>query len=284
MITLTPIPLKGHPTYNERWVQSQIAENPRIIGIGDVVLKDLERRQPSAGRLDLLLQNIDENKRYEVEIQLGATDESHLIRTIEYWDIEQKRYPQYKHCAVIVAEDVTTRFLNVIQLFNGFIPLVAIKMTAYQVKDDIALTFTRILSERSLGFPADDEKSNVVVDQKSWAGYEAGVQVAEYIVGLARGLGLDAALTWKRYYLGILSGGVPMNYMWFHPRKQYCIVSFSIEKNDEADALVQSLGVEVMEYEDRYTAYRVRMTIDDAKRTEPIIRQLITKSHVFYGS
>ena len=25
---------------------------------------------------------------YEKEIQLGATDESHIIRTVEYWDIE----------------------------------------------------------------------------------------------------------------------------------------------------------------------------------------------------
>lgn len=42
-----------------------------------------------------------------------------MIRTIEYWDIERKRYPQYEHCAVIIAEDITSRFLNVIQLFNG---------------------------------------------------------------------------------------------------------------------------------------------------------------------
>jgi hypothetical protein len=44
--------------------------------------------------LDLLLQDADGNRRYEVEVQLGKTDESHIIRTIEYWDIERKRYPQ----------------------------------------------------------------------------------------------------------------------------------------------------------------------------------------------
>ena len=96
--------------------------------LGDVILKDKERLQPRAGRLDLLLQAADANRRYEVEVQLGATDESHLIRTIEYWDIERKRYPQYEHTAVIVAEDITSRFLNVIGLFNGQIPLVALQM------------------------------------------------------------------------------------------------------------------------------------------------------------
>ena len=30
----------------------------------------------------------------------------------EYWDIERRRYPQYDHCAVLIAEDITSRFLN----------------------------------------------------------------------------------------------------------------------------------------------------------------------------
>src|SRR3954447_23910970 len=125
--------LKTHPEYNEKWVQDRIAEDPTILGLGDLVLRDRERIQPRAGRLDLLLQDPDTKRRYEVELQLGATDEAHIIRTIEYWDIERKRYPQYDYCAVIVAEDITSRFLNVVALFNGTIPLVAIQMQAFRV-------------------------------------------------------------------------------------------------------------------------------------------------------
>ncbi len=87
------IRLKGHPILNEKWVQDRIAEDPSVLGLGDLVLKDKERIHPKAGRLDLLFQDIESNRRYETEIQLGKTDESHLIRTIEYWDIERKRYP-----------------------------------------------------------------------------------------------------------------------------------------------------------------------------------------------
>lgn len=113
--------LKGHPEFTERWVQDRIAEDPIVLGLGDVVLKDKERSQPRAGRLDLLLQDAEASRRFEVEVQLGGTDESHIIRTIEYWDIERKRYPQYDHTAVLVAEDITSRFLNVVGLFNGVI-------------------------------------------------------------------------------------------------------------------------------------------------------------------
>ena len=31
----------------------------------------------------------------------------------------KERYPEYDHCAVIIAEDITNRFLNVINIFNG---------------------------------------------------------------------------------------------------------------------------------------------------------------------
>ncbi len=84
---------------SEVWIQKIIADSPAILGLGDLVLRDRERRQPRAGRLDMLLQDKDSMRRYEVKIQLGATDESYIIKTIEYWGMERKRYPQYEHCA-----------------------------------------------------------------------------------------------------------------------------------------------------------------------------------------
>src|SRR6202140_3058938 len=143
--------LKDHPEFQERWVQDRIAEDPSILGLGDLILKDKERIQPRAGRLDLLLQDQETDRRYEVEVQLGSTDESHIIRTIEYWDIERKRYPQYEHCAVLVAEDITSRFLNVISLFNGTLPLIALQIHALKVGEHTTLIFTKVMDELKRG-------------------------------------------------------------------------------------------------------------------------------------
>ena len=155
-MALKAISLKKHLSLNEAWVQDQIANEPAILGLGDLILRDKERIQGAAGRLDLLLQDPESLKRYEVEIQLGAVDESHIIRTVEYWDIERKRYPQYEHAAVIVAEEITSRFLNVIQLFNGAIPLIALKMTAYEINGEVYLTFVKVLDEITYGFVDED--------------------------------------------------------------------------------------------------------------------------------
>ena len=167
------ISLKNHPELNELWVQDRIAEDPSILGLGDVILKDKERIQPHAGRLDLLLQEAESSRRYEVEVQLGASDESHIIRTIEYWDIERKRYPQYEHTAVIVAEDITSRFLNVVSLFNGMIPLMAVQMNALKIGNQIGLMFTTVVDQLSLGLVGEDEETQEVTDRAYWKTGEA---------------------------------------------------------------------------------------------------------------
>ncbi len=75
------------------------------------------------------------------------------------WDIERKRYPQYDHVAVIVAEDITSRFLNVINLFNGAIPLIAIQMHAPRSGKQVGLVFTTVLDQRPMGLVDEDEEA-----------------------------------------------------------------------------------------------------------------------------
>jgi len=142
--------LKSHSEFSEKWVQDRIAADPSILGLGDVVLIAKEKSQPKAGRLDLLLHDEQLNRRYEVELMLGATDPSHIIRSIEYFDIERRRYPAYNHVAVLIAEDITSRFLNVMALLAGSIPLIAIQFTALRVENKILLHFTRVLDQTEL--------------------------------------------------------------------------------------------------------------------------------------
>ncbi len=196
--------LRGHPVLTEKWVQERIAQEPKMLELGDVALKDKERIQPRAGRLDLLLQDVEEPRRFEVEIQLGSTDESHIIRTIEYWDIERKRYPQYEHTAVIIAEDITARFLNVISLFNGFIPLVAIQMRALRLGNQIGLVFTKVLDQVSLGLVEEDEEHETA-DRAYWEqrGSVKTLGMADRLLGFAQtGSAIGAKVQQVLHWIG----------------------------------------------------------------------------------
>src|SRR5215470_19742635 len=106
----TPIGLR-EDGITESWLENEIERDPSMLKLGDVTVIERQRRQEKAGRLDLLLEDDSGDERYEVELMLGPTDESHLVRTVEYWDIERRKWPGYEHCAVLIAEDVAARFL-----------------------------------------------------------------------------------------------------------------------------------------------------------------------------
>src|SRR5438876_2281051 len=103
--------------FDERWLQEQVEADPAILGLGELTVYSRERRQSPGGRLDFLLMDPETEDMFEVELMLGRTNESHIIRTIEYWDNERRRWPTREHRAVIVAEEITNRFFNVIALF-----------------------------------------------------------------------------------------------------------------------------------------------------------------------
>ena len=50
-----PISLKKNSEYSEKWLQDTIADDPTILGLGELDVIDRERTQESSGRLDMLL-------------------------------------------------------------------------------------------------------------------------------------------------------------------------------------------------------------------------------------
>lgn len=275
------VTLKGNPQFNEKWVQQRIAEDPTILGLGDVVLRDVERSQPHAGRLDLLLQDAEENRRFEVELQLGNTDESHIVRTIEYWDIEKKRYPQYEHTAVIVAEDITSRFLNVIALFNGTIPLIALQVRALKSEDQIGLVFTRVLDQVSLGLVDEDEEIHESTDRSYWEdrGSQKTLSMADEMLKMTQKLDPGLELKYNKFYIGLAKDGTPRNFVVFKPKKNFIRFEPRLKHSNKTQEQLEKAGLDVMDYDDRWGRYRIRLTHEDLKRHQGVIEQVISDAY-----
>jgi len=273
--------LKEHPTLNERWVQQIIADDPSILGLGDLVLKDKERIQPRAGRLDLLLQDAETNRRYEVEVQLGKTDESHIIRTIEYWDIERKRYPQYDHCAVIVAEDITSRFLNVVSLFNGFIPLIVVQMNAIKIGDQISLVFTTVLDELPLGLIDEDEEIQEVTDRAYWErrGTKATVSMADELIEIIKAFDSEVEFKYNKFYIGLAKNGQPNNFVVFRPQKNSLRLEPRLKREDEMEEKLEAAGLDVMDYDKKWSRYRIRLSKGDVKKHSEFLTNLLRSAY-----
>jgi hypothetical protein len=278
------ISLKTHPHFNERWLQEQLIEQPSLLGLGDLILKGSERRQPRAGRLDLLLTDDSSSPRYEVELQLGATDETHIIRTIEYWDIERSRYPQYDHVAVLVAEDVTTRFLNVISLFNKAIPLIVIQMRALEVDGKLTLFATTVLDLTRLGTDEEDEEAEAS-DRNYWLtrSSEQTIGLVDQIIKLVQIIDPLFEPKYNKPYIGIAKNGLADNFISFLPRKNHTILEFRIPRSDDISALLESAEIEVLEYKHKWGRYRARIFPDTLLNHSDLILELIKRAHGSYS-
>ena len=275
-----PILLKQHPELSETWVEQRIAEDPSLLGLGDVIVKDKQRIQPRAGRLDLLLQDVETSKRYEVELQLGKTDESHIMRTIEYWDIERKRYPQYEHAAVIVAEEITSRFLNVVSLFNGSIPIIAIQMRAFQIGDSIALTFITVLDEQTRGLVDEDEEIREQADLPYWEkrANKTTVGMAAEVISWIREWDPGIEPKYNKFYIGLAKGGSPFNFVVFRPQKAGLVIEIDLDRSDLVQQRLEEEGMELLEYNSRHGNYRVRVAPSDLAMHETFLRDFLKET------
>ena len=282
------ISLKNHPDISERWLQDRIVENPELLGLGDgVEVRDVERTQTGGGRLDLLLENRggDPIKWFEVEIQLGSLDESHIIRAIEYWDIERRRYPQYDHTAVIIAENITGRFLNVISLFNGAIPLIAIQLKGVEVNGAFTLVATRVLDVVQLGMLEEPARVTASQDRSVWAQKLSPdmMELVDDLIDLTNEVATGCNPRFRKSYIGYGYGSQTQNFIWFNPQKQSVRTDFSLPEDDETDKMINDAGFD-MTYQTKQCVYRVQVRRDDLEdgNRRAVLSELVGKAHAVW--
>lgn len=200
---------------DEYWLQQQIFDNPACLGLGDLDAIDKERRQSSGGRLDILLKDPEDDAMYEVEVMLGETDETHIIRTIEYWDNEKRRWPQRQHFAVLVAEHINRRFFNVIHLLSHSIPIIAIHASLLHVNDKRFLSFTKVLDT----YEEIDDGSSIepqTHNREFWTKKAAWtLDAADALLNVAKEVIPDVTQTYLKHYVAL---GGKKNYVWLHKR------------------------------------------------------------------
>ncbi|MBR1795771.1 hypothetical protein IJ765_00720 [Candidatus Saccharibacteria bacterium] len=262
IITPKTIPLGQVPRLNEYIIQNYIADNPSVLGLGDdLELKDREKVQASGGRLDLLFAKDD--TRYEVEVQLGKTNPSHIIRTIEYWDLERKRNPQYEHYPVIVAEDITSRFMNILSLFNGSIPLIAIQMSAHCMSDNqLLLTFDQIIK---LDLPdEDDDKEAQPTNREYWQTRTKMLESIDEIFSWLPNDRDDRVLKYNKFYIGISEGGIANNFISFHPKRNFMYLDIRMPEDEAFSDELEYAGLNIRYIDNK--AYRIQIRDIDIDR------------------
>lgn len=275
------VSLKASKDHSEKWLQKQLAEHPEILGLGSITLRDAERVQLKGGRLDLMFDDDSAKVRYTVELQLGATDETHIIRTLEYWDNERSRNPHIDHIAVIVAEDITSRFLNVIALFNKSIPIIAIQLNALQVNGALTLHSVKVLDiSHTVGWE-DDNNAASATDRAYWTKKSTpkSVEFADKVLELIQISTQDPTLELKynKYNIGLAHSGVANNFVTMKPRKSGMSIQFKIQRTDDLTKAIEE-RLEFQSYDVQLGLYNVSLSEQDFAKNKEFIASLIRKA------
>jgi hypothetical protein len=261
--------------YDESWLQRTILANPGILGLGDLKPAGREVRQSPGGKLDFLFFDPDAERMYEVEVMLGATDESHIIRTLEYWDVESRRWPNREHRAVIVAEEITNRFFNVIWLLNRSIPIIAIKLDTLVVDGKATINFSKILDIYEVPEGRDPIQSGTSTRQ-AWEAYANAdsLRVFDESLKLLSANSGAPRVTYSDNYIAI--GGTKKNFAWFYPNKRdkHCMVVIRVGEVNAETILPKLQGAGVAASRDANGLIKVKLLAADLQNCPSIAEAL----------
>lgn len=259
---------------NESWLEKKIEADPSLLGLGNLVLIQSQRMQHTRGRIDLLLGDREGGIRYQVEIMLGAVDESHIIRTIEYWDIEHRadRDRTYEHKAVIIAEEFNQRFFNVINLLNKVVPMIAIKLSCFRVKSQLCLNFVKVLDEteeRSNG-------SNEPVTRKDWEDWanQISMQIMDETIALIPG---EVRVKYNQGHVAVGTAR-SANFCWFSPIRSPRLRLYVWLGNDRDDFIKKLAAKKIDVKPDAEESIRLVLTMKTLEDNKSLIRDVLSTS------
>ena len=153
---------------------------------------------------------------YEVELQLGTTNESHIIRTIEYWDNEKRRWPNRSHTAVLIAEEITSRFYNVVHLLSLAVPVIGIQVNIVEVGPSKALHFTKVID--SYEESEEDETPQRTYDENHWVdNYPGALECLRWYRDLLVKYYGEIPTKYFESYISLIVGGIAR--VWVNKRK-----------------------------------------------------------------
>jgi len=262
--------------FNEAWLEEQIKNDPRILGLGPLKVKGVQVIQPKAGRVDLLLADEDEEYFYEVELMLGKLDESHIIRAVEYWDLAKRQFrnPDIEHTAVIVAEDVTSRFFNVITLIAKLVPIIAVQVSALKVGTHITLAFVKVLD---LVEPSQEDIEVPTTGPGAWP--QETLAIVESCFQVLREVVPDAQPNYKQQFIGIVVDGRPNNFITFQPRTKYVRTKAFVDNREAWAAKLREANLEVLLGCGSEGSVPFRLTMSDIAAHRALLKELFTAAY-----
>jgi hypothetical protein len=133
----------------------------------------------------------------------------------------------------------------------------------------------------TLGLVDEDEEVQEVTDRHYWEkrGSQKTVAMADDLLAVLKKLEPQLELKYNKFYVGLAKNGIPSNFVVFRPQKSFLRVEPRLQKSPETQEKLEAAGIEVLEYDDRWGRYRLRLLPGDESKHRDVIREIFTEAY-----
>jgi hypothetical protein len=85
-------------------------------------------------------------------------------------------------------------------------------------------------------------------------------------------------LKYNKHYIGLAQNGKAMNFTVFKPRRNTIIAEIKLAASSAIQERLKEAEIDLLEYDNRYGAYRLRLTAQDIEKHAALIEDLLRSS------
>ena len=149
-------------------------------------------------------------------------------------------------------------------------------MEAFKNGNDYWLNFTTVLNEVSLGLVEEDEIKEVT-DRNYWEkrGTPKTVALADDLLGLINEFASGYELKYNKFYIGLAKDSQSDIFVIFRPKKSNTTMEIRLEQSQEIDKMIEDAELDLMEYDNKWNRYRIRISKQDLIKNKELIASLL---------
>ena len=109
--------------------------------------------------------------------------------------------------------------------------------------------------------------------------------MADELLQLLKTLDQELALKYNKFYISLSKNNKPFNFVIFRPKKTSLRVEPKLKKAEEVEIMLDSAGLDVLEYDTRNQRYRIHFSKDEIQKHERLLREILGRAYrEFNGS
>jgi len=103
--------------------------------------------------------------------------------------------------------------------------------------------------------------------------------MADEVLRLLKTFDQELALKYNKFYISLSKDNKPFNFVVLRPKKTSLGVEPKLKKAEEIEIMLDSAGLDMLEYDTRNQRYRIRFTKDEIQKHQRLLKEILGRAY-----